>query len=576
MSDPLSIAAGIVGVITAAAQMSVLLTKFTKSTIAAPQQAQVVLTEVSDIRGILSHLQTFLLGSDSPNRSRTSLLKVEKVVTIVGGCVHTFSELERLLDELKTEDLDVLDRLKWARKEPVIVSLIDRLQNHKASLSLVLNIVNGFVPIRQELSSEWVLIFRRHTIAQATDSVSRLHELVEQCYKGMSSRVQALEILDLQRRGGADWMSVDDTESLATIHARPPDLSDEEAIGNELLRFDFSDDLQRSRVYRRNQAFRKAVISALTNSVYSLGWSYFSDLSMAEVSNISVINLAITEEETYNPQRSTQTWSAQAKERASTGPYNSDYRDRQHTQLHNVVREPIPANSSAAAWGRRPASTRTQQQSLHRPRSLPPPHPFEDHYSPFQLEVHYRDKTSANITEDPGPKSNLPLAGPSDPLLYSQPQSTSSQSDEPMEDEPAYPCRGCGKIIGEWRAFELGEPYIVFIRYCQANANAEGSRWHLDCFCCNTCGIIVGPNADLYLLGDGSLICNNCTYSCGVCNNKIEDLVILTGKKTLWETCSRCRGCKKKIENLKYARTSQGFFCMECHESLMQRRRRKT
>lgn len=144
MLDPLSVAAGVAGVVVAAAQISSLLIKFTKSTTAAPQQAQVILTEVSDIDGILSQLQLFLLGPGSANRSRTSLLKVEKVVTIVSGCVLTFSELEKLLDELRTENLDVLDRFKWARKESVIEGLIQRLQNHKASLSLILNILNGF------------------------------------------------------------------------------------------------------------------------------------------------------------------------------------------------------------------------------------------------------------------------------------------------------------------------------------------------------------------------------------------------------------------------------------------------
>ena len=153
MADPLSIAAGIVGVVTAVAQISALLSKFTKSTVAAPRQAQEVLAEVSDVGEILSDLQSFLLGLDLPDRSRTSLLKVEKVVTIVSGCVLTLSELEKLLDELKTEDLDVLDCLKWARKEQAIFGLIQRLQNHKASLSLVLNILNGFVPICQMLLS---------------------------------------------------------------------------------------------------------------------------------------------------------------------------------------------------------------------------------------------------------------------------------------------------------------------------------------------------------------------------------------------------------------------------------------
>ena len=153
MSDPLSIAAGVVGLVTAAAHISITLTKFTRSTIAAPQQAQVVLVEVNDISAILSHLQSFLLGLNAPDRLRTSLLKVEKVVTIVSGCVSTFSELEKLLDEMKTENLDILDRLWWARKESAIVDLIRRLQNHKASLSLVLNILNGFVSICRNTSS---------------------------------------------------------------------------------------------------------------------------------------------------------------------------------------------------------------------------------------------------------------------------------------------------------------------------------------------------------------------------------------------------------------------------------------
>ena len=103
-----------------------------------------------------------------------------------------------------------------------------------------------------------------------------------------------------------------------------------------------------------------------------------------------------------------------------------------------------------------------------------------------------------------------------------------------------------------------------------------GNRWHIDCFRCNTCGTLLDSDANLLLLGDGSLICNNCTYSCSACGNKIEDLAILTGDQAFCATCFRCRNCKKKIENLKYARTSQGIFCMECHESLMQRRRKKS
>lgn len=108
-----------------------------------------------------------------------------------------------------------------------------------------------------------------------------------------------------------------------------------------------------------------------------------------------------------------------------------------------------------------------------------------------------------------------------------------------------------------------------------ASLPLAGNRWHIECFCCSTCGTLLDSDAHLLLLGDGSLICSNCTYSCSSCGNKIEDLAILTGEQAFCAQCFRCRNCKRKIENLRYARTSQGIFCMDCHESLMQRRRKK-
>ena len=108
------------------------------------------------------------------------------------------------------------------------------------------------------------------------------------------------------------------------------------------------------------------------------------------------------------------------------------------------------------------------------------------------------------------------------------------------------------------------------------NNAIAGNRWHIDCFRCNTCGTLLDSDANLLLLGDGSLICNNCTYSCSACGDKIEDLAILTGEQAFCASCFKCRNCKRRIENLRYARTSQGIFCMACHESLMARRRKRS
>lgn len=183
---------------------------------------------------------------------------------------------------------------------------------------------------------------------------------------------------------------------------------------------------------------------------------------------------------------------------------------------------------------------------------------------------------------------------------------SASFPESPLEqDDIAYPCKGCGEVChtplgclsampppdagrhtdtATFRYSKKGKPSNlvrssmmgVTLRDRYTDSLPAGNRWHIDCFRCNTCGTILDSDANLLLLGDGSLICNNCTYSCSVCGNKIEDLAILTGDQAFCATCFKCRNCKKKIENLKYARTSQGIFCMECHESLMQRRRKKS
>lgn len=121
---------------------------------------------------------------------------------------------------------------------------------------------------------------------------------------------------------------------------------------------------------------------------------------------------------------------------------------------------------------------------------------------------------------------------------------------------------------------------LVSIHLCKSSEPSAddltaGRRWHIDCYRCNTCGTLLDSDANVLLLGDGSLICNNCTYSCSVCGNKIEDLAILTGDRAFCEGCFRCRNCKRKIENLRYARTSLGIFCMSCHESITARRRKR-
>ena len=108
-----------------------------------------------------------------------------------------------------------------------------------------------------------------------------------------------------------------------------------------------------------------------------------------------------------------------------------------------------------------------------------------------------------------------------------------------------------------------------------SDAIAAGHRWHIECFRCSTCQTLLESDANLRLLGDGSLICNVCLYHCDVCQKEVEDFAILTRDYAFCAECFKCRKCKSKIEGLRYAQTSQGIVCISCHEFLMARRREK-
>ncbi|KAL8904422.1 MAG: hypothetical protein Q9207_003285 [Kuettlingeria erythrocarpa] len=140
--DPLSIAASIIGLCTAAIQINAHLKRFVDSSKDAPASARHVLTEVTGIYACLSQLDAFLSGRRESPSSRRSLVMLEQVVIVFTDCVSMFSELEQIIDSLKTNGpMRVVDRVKWAMKEKGILKLLTRLQTSKASLNLMLNIL---------------------------------------------------------------------------------------------------------------------------------------------------------------------------------------------------------------------------------------------------------------------------------------------------------------------------------------------------------------------------------------------------------------------------------------------------
>ncbi|TFL02525.1 hypothetical protein BDV98DRAFT_528221 [Pterulicium gracile] len=127
-----------------------------------------------------------------------------------------------------------------------------------------------------------------------------------------------------------------------------------------------------------------------------------------------------------------------------------------------------------------------------------------------------------------------------------------SQSSVGMEDTL---CPGCKKSAVN----ENGGLVVAFGQ----------SFFHVDCFKCAKCGDQVTADTNLLLLSDGSPICANCSYSCNVCGEPILDEAIMTGDDSYHAYCFKCKVCKNRIDDLVFAKTKQGIYCMNCHNDRM-------
>ncbi|KAI0256026.1 hypothetical protein BJV78DRAFT_433609 [Lactifluus subvellereus] len=100
------------------------------------------------------------------------------------------------------------------------------------------------------------------------------------------------------------------------------------------------------------------------------------------------------------------------------------------------------------------------------------------------------------------------------------------------------------------------------------------SFFHVDCFKCAKCHDKVTADTNLLLLSDGQPVCSNCSYSCSLCHQPILDEAIMTGDDSYHAHCFKCRSCHNRIDELMFAKTSHGIYCMSCHHQRVARSRR--
>ncbi|GAP88185.1 putative CAMK CAMKL KIN4 protein kinase [Rosellinia necatrix] len=297
--DPLSIAASVTGLLAFGGKVVSNLLSIADRAGDAPNLARSLLQEVSDISAILDQLDGFIQGRVTVSPDRGSMIPFKHVVASFSGCVMTYSDLQQQLDEMGLGDenggMGIFDRLAWVRKETAFEAIVQRLQNHKASMTLMLTILQCQASqetercilqlhqaVKETLRANQLLAERMNFLEQHGTMYPNPGTSREMQYsKSLAGNASVLEDDRVSFRSTMSRFSV---RSFSSIISRT----------YQSFRPAFELDLETSRVYRGTARHARFSTTSMTSSaLYSTALSLLSGLSWAQVSEVSVFALPV-------------------------------------------------------------------------------------------------------------------------------------------------------------------------------------------------------------------------------------------------------------------------------------------
>lgn len=270
----------------------------------APSIALAVETETSHFVVVLSQLQPFLTGQQNTiaHPSRASLVEVQQIQIILTGSVLTLSELQAAVGAIchGSTTISLRDRMKWMMAESNIAQLIQRVRDHKSSLTLLLTLLTWYdrvslAPTPPPLHSNADIPGSKST-SEATNNMTQLCALLEQFIQHntqLFTRVQELE------------------GQFPTPEPRPSCEPGIRTSGSSHVAFERV--LSESDLYRR--VLNRGNPNAQSGHALFDNRSIASRLSLSQVPDISAMRLAVSSAELSNPEcyttTQTQTQTAQ-------------------------------------------------------------------------------------------------------------------------------------------------------------------------------------------------------------------------------------------------------------------------
>ncbi|KAH6682774.1 hypothetical protein B0J14DRAFT_574349 [Halenospora varia] len=184
--DPLSVTASVIGLLAATGKVVSVLNKVKSSLGSASQLVDQLLSQIKEVEISLFAVDNLLVGIQSAPRRRIAMIQVDQLVATLTETVLTFSELEAMVTPLeRRSDIPLLERWKWVWKEEVVTSVMLRLDRHKASLSLMLTIVQCESDLRAERSRE-ILQDTVQQLLESNQEISRRLRNLEGTYDSES------------------------------------------------------------------------------------------------------------------------------------------------------------------------------------------------------------------------------------------------------------------------------------------------------------------------------------------------------------------------------------------------------
>ncbi|KAK6338463.1 hypothetical protein TWF730_002526 [Orbilia blumenaviensis] len=304
MAEAIGLAASIVGLLAVGAKLIPWLSNVTQKMKDVPDSVRSVIFELNETTIILGAIQGYITEQEKVARNRKCLISMDNISVTLTGFVVTYSDLERYVDLAKVDDdMSTFDRSKWLLREKEVLDAVRRLQNHKSSLNLMLSIIQNSSLGKAEHEMERLCKLVEHALLRDQHLVAQLEHRNRKAIQGTSTTFSVPDTATIPSTivedGASTVVAAKSNSRRILLKSLLPNF--EALIGERGTPFDFEKDLLTSWVYKRSGFhISKSSLWSREGSERRMALSAISQLTWAEVSNISVFSLPIFSVDIYN------------------------------------------------------------------------------------------------------------------------------------------------------------------------------------------------------------------------------------------------------------------------------------